>query len=243
MGRADPLAEVLLAQRADVIGLAEADDPAVVDRLARRLDMDFLIGQGSGEHAVAILTRRPILESVNHAALLDGGPPCLLEVVIGGDAGPISVGVLHLSAHAAEADEDRRMPEIAAVLNAFAEHRRDGRPHILMGDFNSNSPVAAVDPDRLKPRSRREFDANGGALPRRVIQSVLDAGYTDALHAVDPARAATAATFTTHHPGQRVDYVFSHGLTPTAAGVETDRLATYASDHYPVFAEFSEGGR
>ena len=209
----------------------------MVDRLAKRLDMDFTVGRGREDHAVALLSRLPILESVNHAAIQTDGPRCFLEVLLEGEAGPVSVGLLHLSAHATEADEDRRMAEIAVVLDAFAGHRHEGRPHVLMGDFNSNSPVALVDLDRLKPRSRREFDANGGALPRRVIQAVLDAGYADSLHAVDPAFAKTAATFTTRHPGQRVDFIFCHGLTPFAAGVETDRLATYASDHYPVFAE------
>lgn len=220
-----------------MIGLVEADDADVIDRLSKRLDMDFLLGRGREDHSVALLSRLPILESINHAAIRTDGPRCFLEVLVEGETGPVSVGLLHLSAHAAEADENRRMAEIAVVLEAFAGHRHEGRPHVLMGDFNSNSPVAEVDPEKLKPRSRREFDASGGALPRRVIQAALDAGYVDSLHAVDPALARTAATFTTHHPGQRVDYLFCHGLTPTAAGVETDRLATYASDHYPIFAE------
>ena len=243
VGRADPLAEILIAQRAGVIGLVEADDPDVVDRIAKRLDVDFLVGRGREGHAVALLARGEIVESINHAAMRADGPRCFLEATVQMEKGPVTIGLLHLSAHAGDADEDARMAEIAVVLHTFAAHRRDGRPHLLMGDFNSNSPVAEVDPEKLKPRSRREFDANGAALPRRVIRAILDAGYVDTLHARHPADAASAATFTTHHPGQRVDYIFAHGLTPVGAWVERDRLATYASDHHPVGAEFAGADR
>ena len=51
VGRADPIAEVLLAQRADVVMVLEADDEAVVDRLSRRLNMTSLRCEGPGAHA------------------------------------------------------------------------------------------------------------------------------------------------------------------------------------------------
>jgi endonuclease/exonuclease/phosphatase family metal-dependent hydrolase len=35
-----------------------------------------------------------------------------------------------------------------------------------------------------------------------------------------------------------VDYIFSFDLLARGAWVEQDRLATYASDHYPIGAEF-----
>jgi endonuclease/exonuclease/phosphatase family metal-dependent hydrolase len=77
-------------------------------------------------------------------------------------------------------------------------------------------------------------------LPRRVVQVVLDAGYVDTLHAVRGSEAATTGTFSTQHPGQRVDYVFAFGIDRLSlrdAWVEQDRLAKYASDHFPVGAK------
>ena len=242
-GRADPIAEVLLAQRADVVALVEADDPAVVARVARRLGLDYVIAEGR-HHAAALLSRWPIVESANVAALrrdrpeAERGPRCLLRATVETPGGPIGVGVVHCSAHSSDAAETAREAEVAVLLDAFADDRAAGRPHLLLGDFNSNAPVAAVDPQKLKPRSRREFDENGGFLPRRAIGRLLDAGYVDCLHAVAPDDAATAASFTTLHPGQRVDYVFARGLAPADAWVERDRLARYASDHYPVGAAF-----
>ena len=71
-------------------------------------------------------------------------------------------------------------------------------------------------------------------------QRLDDAGYADSLRAFDEQTAATSVSFTTLHPGQRVDYVFTWGIESSRvrdAWVETDRLARYASDHYPVGAE------
>ena len=66
------------------------------------------------------------------------------------------------------------------------------------------------------------------------------AGYADAFAALHPDAAATAGTLDTIHAGLRVDYTFVWGLPAekiAAAWIETDRLAKYASDHYPVGIE------
>jgi endonuclease/exonuclease/phosphatase family metal-dependent hydrolase len=239
-GRADPLAEVIEAQRPDVVALVEADDTSVLDRVANRLGMDLVHAVGNS-HASALLSRFPIRESINHAPLRKGLEKSLLEATVVDPAGvEWVVGVVHLHAHGTEADEREREKELAILLDVFAGHRDAGRPHLIAGDFNANAPYQAIDPQRCKPRTRREWDENGGGLPRRVVQRMIDAGYVDSLHAVDPAEGQTRGTFSTQFPGQRVDYIFTHGV-PTQrlrrAWVEQDRLAKYASDHFPVGLE------
>ena len=241
IGRADPIAEVLLAQRPDVVGLVEADDPEVLDRIAWRLGFDCIAAEGIDGRTAALLTRGRILDSVNHTLRLgEDGPRGFLEgtVELGGLLMPVAV--IHTTAKATEKRERRREREISHVLDTLAQQRKLGVPHLLIGDFNANSPIQQIDRERLKPSSRKAFDANGGDLPRRVVQRLLDAGYADTLAVARPDEATTAGTFTTLHPGQRVDYIFAYGLPPSQiaeAWIETDRLATYASDHYPVGAE------
>ena len=242
VGRADPIAEVLLAQRPDVVGLVEAGDAEVLSRIAWRLGFDFVAGEGRGGRTSALLTRGRIVESVNHVAVAGGDgeglPRSFLEVVVELDGVTLPIGVVHLTAKASDERETIREREVEAILRAFSDHRDAGRPHLLMGDFNANSPVQRIDRERLPDKSKPHYDANGGGLPRRVIQKVLDAGYVDALVAHDPEAAATATSFTTLRPGQRLDYIFAFGVGGVAdAWVERDRLATYASDHYPVGAE------
>ncbi len=236
VGRADPLAEILLAQRADIICLAEADDQAVLHRLAERLQMDYVPAQGSG-HAGAIFSRWPITQSINHAMLHPKAGNSLVEATVDTPGGAIVVVAVHLSAGALEADENKRLEQLSIILQLLAPYRAAATPHLLAGDLNANSPVQRIDPARLKPRTRQEWEHNGQKLPRRALQLLLDAGYGDTLAMVDPNAAATAGTFSTQYPGQRVDYIFSYGFAVAShqvAWIETDRLAQFASDHYPV---------
>ena len=242
VGRADALANVIAAQEPDLVALVEAEDQPVVDHLARRLDMDYLLGVGNS-HASALLTRWPIRESINHAPLHKGLEKSLLEATVTEQSGKDwTLGVLHLHAHGTEADEHERARELDLVLRAFARHRAQKRPHLLCGDFNANAPYQRIDPAKCKPRTQKEWVANGGGLPRRAVQQVIDAGYVDTLRAADRHAAETTGTFKTEFPGQRVDYVFAHGFDPARirrAWVEQSAAAKIASDHFPVGVELA----
>jgi exodeoxyribonuclease-3 len=239
--RFDALATVIGSPQPDVVALVEAEDAGVVERLANHLGMDFIHAPGNS-HASALLSRLPILHTVNHALLQPKLEKSLLEATVRSpDGKELPVGVLHLHARAYEADEAQRERELAVVLDVFSPHRASRIPHVLCGDFNANAPYQRIDPAKLKPKSRAAWDAQGGQIPRRVVQRLLDAGYVDTLRAFDSAVAETETTFTTKHPGQRVDYIFAFGIAPTqirGAGVVTQEPAAVASDHRPVFADF-----
>src|SRR5205823_4013011 len=137
----------------------------------------------------------------------------LLEATVIDPAGGEWVfGVVHLHAHATLADETQREGELAVLLDAFGPHRAANRPHVMCGDFNANSPVQRIDIEKCKPSTRKEFSANGGHLPRRVVQRMLDNGYVDTAHAVRDDWACEHGTFSTLFPGQRVDYIFTWGV-------------------------------
>ena len=243
-GRADPLAEVILAQRADVVALVEADVPAVVERIAKRLGMDYAIGQG-GTHAAALLSRWPLLHTVNHAALDPRLTRAFLEAVVQSPAGQAwPIGVIHLPAQATEAAEDARIHELAIALDRFKGHRVANRPHLICGDFNSNAPYQRIDPARCKIKTQEAYAANGHKLPTRVVEAMVGCGYLDTYHVLRDERQELVGSFTTQHPGQRVDYVFAFAVPAhhvRDAWVERDRLAKYASDHFPVGVEITEG--
>jgi exodeoxyribonuclease III len=239
-GRADPLAEVLLAQRPDVVAIVEADDPAVLARIGSRLEMDYIHAPAKKSSA-ALFSRWPIRDSINHAAIDKHLSKAFLEATVIDPGGNLlTFGVVHLPAHALEGDESRREDELRIILDTFAPLRKLHQRHVLCGDFNANSPVQRIDIARCKKATQKEYQANGNVIPRRAVQRILDAGYLDALQVADPAAAETGATFTTQHAGQRVDYCFTHGFQRSeirSAWIETDRLAKYASDHFPIGAE------
>ena len=240
--RGDAIAGVLEAQRPDIVALVEADDPGVLDRIAARLGMDKVRGEGNKPgSAAAILSRWPIRESINHAALRPVISKSFLEATILGPGGAEwTVAAVHLHARATEEDERKREEEIAQVLAVFHSRREAGRPHLVAGDFNANSPIQQIDPVRCKPSTREAWEKNGGQLPRRVVRRMLDAGYADSLHAVRGGQAERTYSFTTQYPGQRVDYIFTFGAprdTLRDAWVEQGEAASKASDHFPVGVE------
>lgn len=242
-GRADPLAEVLLAQRPDVVVLPEAGDEDVTRHLAKRLRMAHLTGHGHGS-SVAVLSRLPIRTSVNHSALDPRLPRACLRVDLEsplGAGGLLPVFGVHFHAKATLADERHRLAELEALLALTRDLRDAGTPHILAGDFNANSPHQRIDLGKCRASTRAAAEAQGGEIPRDVVATLERAGYLDTLLDAHPDSAPTAVSFTTHEPGQRVDYVFAFALNTAAAWIETDRLATYASDHYPVGAELAVG--
>ena len=241
-GREDAITQVISSQRPDVVALVEADDPDVVEHIARRLEMDVLHAPGN-THASALLTRWPVRESVNHAPLHSELEKSFLEAKLIGPAGELVIGVVHLHARALVADEAWRLKELGIILSAFAPLRASRTPHLICGDFNANAPHRMIDPSKCKPRTRDEWEANGGRIPRWVVQKMLDDGYRDTLLEIDPPAAETAATFTTEYPGQRVDYFFSY-LFPRrrlrSAWVEAGPWARGASDHFPVGLEIAD---
>ncbi len=194
-----------------------------------------------GIAASALLSRFAIRDSINHGALEQRLSKSLLQASVVDSAGKVwNFGVVHLHAHATEADETQREGELNVLLKIFAPLRQAKTPHILLGDFNSNSPIQQIDVEACKPRTRNDAAANGGTIPRRVIQRMLNEGYLDTYQEAEPQSAATRGTFSTQFPGQRVDYIFAHSLAAKqirSAWIEYDRLAKYASDHFPVGAE------
>jgi endonuclease/exonuclease/phosphatase family metal-dependent hydrolase len=241
-GRADPLAEVILAQRPDVVALLEADDAETLGRIARRLEMDFIQAPAAENRSSALLSRWPITDTINHAAANPRIKQSFLEATVQAPDGiEWPIGVLHLPPGATEHDENERMHPLAIVLDLFKEHRRANRPHILCGDFNANAPYQRIDPALCKIKTQQAWDANSGRLPHRVIEAMTGVGYSDTYRLLhDEQSAEMIGSFTTQHPGQRVDYIFTWAVPPASvkdAWVEQDRLAKYASDHFPIGVE------
>ena len=128
-GRADPIGEVVQAQRTDLVALVEADDPAVVVRIAGRLKMESVRAEGHG-HSVALLSRWPIVASINHALLRPGLTKCFMEAKVRQPSGAEwIVGVVHLHAWATLEDDVIRCTEIETILKVFEAHRLARRPH------------------------------------------------------------------------------------------------------------------
>ena len=238
-GRVDPLAEVIRHVDADVVACIEAESEENFNLLAQRLGMEKFWAQGAEHHAVGVLTRLPIVRAANHSRT--PMRRAMAEVHVKLSSGlELPIFALHLTSHLTLERENIRVEELQYVLAVTAGLRSAGTPHVLMGDFNATHPDQAIDPAILRETDRKRLAAQDGVVPRHAIEMALHAGYVDAynlLHADQPGY-----TLSTREPSLRTDYVF---LSPDlsakllACDVHHERLATYASDHFPLWAELN----
>lgn len=237
LGRLDPIYETLLYLDADVIGLVEADDPAGVAYLARKLGMEHVIAEANDStHHVALLSRRPIERMINLAVRVPRMKKAAMEAVISAGAAPLRIIVAHLPAHFQH--EDDRMAELGPLLDAVEEGASTEMPTVMVGDFNASAPWHPIDHAALKPTRAARLAAIGGTPRYDVVNEITRRGYVDALHQIH--QGPTRHTFTTGYPANRVDYIW---VSPDLSGrllggdVETGGFAPYCSDHYPIWTD------
>ena len=149
--RTQQLVKMIQAAQPDIVGLAEAvnpimkGQPSVVEELAQALDMKLISGGELArceDYQTALMTRLPVIYTKIHARPSSMARP-LLEVCVEQTNGePLIVFMTHLSAafNRGRAGGHIRMREIAEILRLMAPVKEEGRPHLIMGDFNSLAP-------------------------------------------------------------------------------------------------------
>ncbi|MCC6175877.1 MAG: endonuclease/exonuclease/phosphatase family protein [Chloroflexi bacterium] len=226
-GRLAEIAAVIRKRQPDAIALLEAGVRAHAETLAHAFDMALVYGEGNSHHHLAWLSRLPISRSANHRSA--GLAKTLLEIEVMVDGAPLSLFATHLGSRW---DTLRPADEIPVLLDVL--RRLDGRPHLLVGDFNA---LRAGDPVGIRPAGLDDRPSVIDRAPRLAIDQIVRAGYVDcyrALHPTDPG-----LTYPTSAPWLRLDYVFIpepmvHRVA--ACGVVTSELARRASDHFPLWA-------
>lgn len=237
-GRIDPLAEVIRHVAPDVAVCPEADSKEDFRALAQRLGMHAFWAAPVDSHGLGVLSR-----SVFDAAVSHSRPPldraCAEVQLVTPGGKTLTVFGLHLSPHITLERENVRVEQVGFLLDRTAELRAQGRPHVLMGDFNATRPGQKLDPPTMRENDRKRLAAQHGLVPTHAIAAILDAGYIDAFQAVH-GEDEPGLTMSTQTPSLRVDYIFLSGDLAGRlknAGVHYERLARYASDHWPLWAD------
>jgi endonuclease/exonuclease/phosphatase family metal-dependent hydrolase len=185
------------------------------------------------------LSRLPIVEAVNHSPLDPRITRSMFHAVVQAGSRRLPVIGLHLHARETLSDEQIRMGEVPAILDIA--HLFYNRPHVIAGDFNTNSPAQRIDVKALRPKVLPRIASQQYEHPREVLRTMLEKQYVDA-HAQGRTPEQFGRSFTTACPATRVDFVL---LSPEAAPllrsceVFTPEMAKYASDHFPVVAELA----
>jgi len=231
VGREPFLADVINAQRPDLVVLQEATRPDVVTRLAQATGM---VASGAIRgRSLGFLSRLRLAEQKwvrprwSQHAFLEIAPEGIDLRIVG----------VHLSAVHAAWTEARRVRELRSLLEVIGKHTDS--PHVLVGDFNTLAPDERLDVSRLPRRLRFLVWLSGGKIRWQTIAIVLGAGYHDGyrtLHDSDPG-----FTFPASDPHIRLDYLFlpkeSASRLMSCEVVTSGDAVRRASDHLPLVAE------
>jgi len=229
------LAEVIDASQASVVSLNEVLHPLYTNysvqeplvQLAELLGMHWAFGESYrlarrpawwGPIGNAVLSRHPIEAASNQQLprlpMTQGRNLLAARVKLGVDR-HFSIYSTHLD----HAFEGTRLWQLRGVLEELRSSG-DG-PHLLLGDFNTHTPVGS----------------NGQWLAPPVIRWLRSNGYVDAYSA---AGKGAAMTFRYVLPWFRIDYIFvPQAMRQRLVSCRTlsSDLIDVASDHRPVLAE------
>src|SRR5579884_598091 len=145
------LTKMIRSVQPDVVGLVEAthpllqEKPLVIEELAEALDMQLIMGGEAAhrsDYQLALLTRLPVVYTKTHPRPGILNKP-LLEVCLEESNGQhLTVFVTHFHANFNRgwAGNHLRERDAREVLRIMAPLREQGKPHLLMGDFNSLAP-------------------------------------------------------------------------------------------------------
>lgn len=148
--RTQQLIKIISSVQPDIVGLVEALNPqitakpTVLDEIAQTLGMQLITSDElcNQTYPIALLTRLPIVYTKVHCSPSVCTKPLLEVCVEEADGRHLTVFLVHLSAafNHGWAGNHLRQREVEEVLHAMEPLRAEGKPHILMGDFNTLSP-------------------------------------------------------------------------------------------------------
>jgi endonuclease/exonuclease/phosphatase family metal-dependent hydrolase len=220
----------IAAQHPDVVALQELNEytEAKLSEDARAWGHPYskLCVTQSGYH-LGLTSRKP-LENV-HLIVKKG----ICHGMIHGQTHGIDFFVLHL----APQSEEIRIPETELVLAEIRGIQSPERPTILLGDFNSSSPL---DADYFRHESKHHPKFN-------VMTRYLDAGYVDLVQqhqgVLTEKQASAPTSLIKKDQGfWRLDYILASAPLAkrcVAANVVKGKETHLLSDHYPVIADFA----
>lgn len=146
-------------------------------------------------------------------------------------------GIDFFVVHLAPQSEEIRIPETEIVLNEIRQIQSPERPVIVLGDFNSTSPL---DADYFRKETKHHPKFN-------VMSRYMDSGYVDLVHkhqgVLTEKHASVPTPLIKKDEGfWRLDYIMASpqlAKNCVSAHVVKEPSTDHLSDHYPVIADFS----
>jgi len=225
----------------DILALQEANKftQASLEELAARYGHNYVVTniKTTDNYPVALTSKYPV--EVRRRLTKDMSHGAIYATIKG-----INIVVLHLWPqsywHVSSPNDGLgnayRMQEINIVLDSTVHKYKEEKDWLMMGDFNSFSPV---DSGMLSNSATRYYE---------IHRTIMQAGYSDAQrYYMDEFQRTTPTVYsgwtgeTSTNHGSRIDFIYG---TPTMlrkikqTKVIYDKFTDNYSDHYPVMTDF-----
>ena len=233
------IAGVIQHQHPHLVALQEARNRSNAEALAHQLDMSLTIGEAhnTNKDHVVWLSRLPVVHAQNHPLPIFA--KTLLEIEVMWQGMPLALFTTHLKAGQNLESEQRRVAEMQTILQLLQAHPIQSQ--VLVGDLNTIHPLDHPNaPAYVAALKARGEDPAAPQFPRKVIPLLLEAGYVDCYRALHPFTPED--TSYTAHKALRFDYIFAStqfAQCLSACDIISEGDAQSASDHFPIWAEFS----
>jgi endonuclease/exonuclease/phosphatase family metal-dependent hydrolase len=233
------ISSIIQRQQPDVVALLEARSLSNAEILAQQLGMNLTVGEATNinKDHVIWLSRLEVIRTENHH--LPVFAKTLLEIEIRWEGAPLVLYATHLKAGRNEEHEQRRAAEMQTIIEIMRQI--GNQPHLLVGDLNALHPEDQPNASMyLATEPWEKGDDLDNVHIRQAIPLLLSVGYVDCYRELHPA--TPGYTYKLPTPGLRLDYIFASPPLAKrlhASDVVTGGEAEMASDHYPVWVEFS----
>jgi exodeoxyribonuclease III len=221
----------------EIVVLQEVYTEEFLKSLSRSLKMAYYIGTGNKKRKAALLSKFPVLTFKSHHPVFPIWRNFIeAEIEYAPNKTMRIIGV-HPIANLGVVFEFWRLLEARYVINHIRIYQ--SLPCLIAGDFNAIAPGEKVKTEGMPGWLKWIIYLQGNRVYHFSIERFLSAGFIDCFRFLN---SEDGFTLPPPNPNARLDYIFVNALMQPYLKkcwvVRGPNSMNFASDHYPVMAEF-----
>jgi exodeoxyribonuclease-3 len=229
--------DVIQTAKPDVVILQEVYTEGFLENVSRPLGMKYYIGAGNKKRRVALLSKLPVLSFKSHHPLFPTWRNFIDAVIEYEKDRIIHVIGVHPMANLGVVFEAWRFLEARCILNYVRRFQNES--FLIAGDFNAIAPGEKVNMENMPAWLKWTLYLQGDRVYHFSVAKFLAAGLIDCFRSLN---LENGFTLPPPNPNARLDYIFINTpMQPCLKKcwvVKEPESVNFASDHYPVMAEF-----
>jgi exodeoxyribonuclease-3 len=237
--RESHILQIIRLARPDVVILQEVIKVDFLKLLSQSLGMAYFIGARNRKRKVALLSRLPVCSFNSYHSYLPTWRNFIdAEIEYIPNKTFRLIGI-HQIANLSIAFELWRLLDANYLIKYIRKF--NNKPCLIAGDFNAVAPTDKFKTDRMPNWLKWIIYLQGNRVYRFSIKAFLSTGFTDCFRFLNSKD--DGYTLPPPDPNTRLDYIFVNASMRAHLKrcwvVHEPNIVNWASDHFPVMAEFS----